>query len=137
LAASQEPFGLTDLTSAAAGRMPDLRYDFGDNEATCLMLSWQTGWNQADLFAAGVSLIVSNSLGRNYFREGSRGHMEGATAIGAAFSAIETLIENLAFEVGSAGVRAVCLRTTANTDSRTIRQTMEAPADNMNVRKDQ
>jgi hypothetical protein len=63
--------------------------------------------------------------------------MEGATAIGAAFGAIETLMENLALEVGSAGGRAVWLRTTANTDSRTIRQTMEALADNKNVTKDQ
>jgi hypothetical protein len=46
-------------------------------------------------------------------------------------------MENLALEVSSAGVRAVCLRMTANRDSRTIRQTMEALADNMNVTKDQ
>jgi NAD(P)-dependent dehydrogenase (short-subunit alcohol dehydrogenase family) len=55
----------------------------------------------------------------------ARGHVAGATAIGAAFGAIETFLENLAFEVGPAGVRAVCVRTTANIDSRTIQDTME------------
>jgi NAD(P)-dependent dehydrogenase (short-subunit alcohol dehydrogenase family) len=46
-------------------------------------------------------------------------------------------MENLAFEVGPVGVRAVCLRTTANTDSRTIQQTMDILASKMNVPKDQ
>jgi NAD(P)-dependent dehydrogenase (short-subunit alcohol dehydrogenase family) len=46
-------------------------------------------------------------------------------------------MENLAFEVSPAGVRVVCLRTTANTDSRAIQQTMEALAGKMNVTKDQ
>ena len=55
----------------------------------------------------------------------ARGHVQGATAIGAAFGAIESFMENLAVEVGPAGVRAVCLRTTANTDSRTIQQTID------------
>jgi NAD(P)-dependent dehydrogenase (short-subunit alcohol dehydrogenase family) len=61
----------------------------------------------------------------------------GATAIGAAFGAIESLAENLAVEVGPAGVRSVCLRTTANTDSRTIQQTVETLARKMNVPADQ
>jgi NAD(P)-dependent dehydrogenase (short-subunit alcohol dehydrogenase family) len=42
------------------------------------------------------------------------------TAIGAAFGAIENLTPNLAFEVSPSGVRVVCLRTLANTDSRSI-----------------
>jgi NAD(P)-dependent dehydrogenase (short-subunit alcohol dehydrogenase family) len=67
----------------------------------------------------------------------ARGHVEGATAIGAAFGAVETLRENLAVEVSPAGVRVVCLRTTANTDSRTIQQTMDALAHRMNVTRDQ
>jgi NAD(P)-dependent dehydrogenase (short-subunit alcohol dehydrogenase family) len=58
----------------------------------------------------------------------ARGHVEGATAIGAAFGAIESLAENLAVEISPAGVRVLCLRTTANVDSRTIRQTMEGLA---------
>src|SRR5262249_3514614 len=55
---------------------------------------------------------------------------------GAAFGAIESLMENLALEIGSSGVRAVCLRTTANTDSRTIEETMEILASRMNRPKD-
>jgi 3-oxoacyl-[acyl-carrier protein] reductase len=46
-------------------------------------------------------------------------------------------MENLAVEVGPAGVRVVCLRTTANTDSRSIQQTMDTLAGKMNVTKDQ
>src|SRR5262245_41862073 len=56
----------------------------------------------------------------------ARGHVEGATAIGTAFGAIESLSENLAIEVGPKGVRAVCLRTTANVDSRSIQDTLDA-----------
>jgi len=67
----------------------------------------------------------------------ARGHVEGTTAIGTAFGAIESLSENLAVEVGPAGVRVVCLRITANTDSRTIQQTMDALASKMNVTKNQ
>src|SRR5262245_27243314 len=67
----------------------------------------------------------------------ARGHVEGATAIGAAFGAIESLTENLAIEVGPAGVRVVCLRTTANSDSRSIQQTTEAIANKLNITKDQ
>ena len=67
----------------------------------------------------------------------ARGHVEVATAIGAAFGAIETLMENLAVEVGPAGVRAVCLRTTANTDSRSIQQTMDLMAGASDVSKEQ
>ena len=78
---------------------------------------------------SGVIIFVTGSP--------ARGHVEGGTAIGAAFGAIETLMENLAFEVSPAGVRVVCLRTTANTDSRAIQQTMEALAGKMNVTKDQ
>jgi NAD(P)-dependent dehydrogenase (short-subunit alcohol dehydrogenase family) len=55
----------------------------------------------------------------------ARGHVEGATAIGTAFGALESFTENLALELGRHGVRVVCLRTTANTDTRSIRQTLE------------
>jgi NAD(P)-dependent dehydrogenase (short-subunit alcohol dehydrogenase family) len=67
----------------------------------------------------------------------ARGHTQGTTAIGTAFGAIESLTENLATELGPSGVRVVCLRTTANTDSRTIQETAEALAGAMNVTKDQ
>jgi NAD(P)-dependent dehydrogenase (short-subunit alcohol dehydrogenase family) len=67
----------------------------------------------------------------------ARGHVEGATAIGTAFGAIESFMENLAVEVSPSGVRAVCIRTTANTDSRTIQQTMDILAGQMGATKDQ
>ena len=78
---------------------------------------------------SGVILFVTGSP--------ARGHVEGATAIGAAFGAIESLSENLAFELSPTGVRVVTLRTTANTDSRVIQQTMDVLARKMNVTKDQ
>jgi NAD(P)-dependent dehydrogenase (short-subunit alcohol dehydrogenase family) len=56
----------------------------------------------------------------------ARGHIEGATAIGTAFGAIETFLENLAVELSPKGIRVVCLRTTANSDSRAILGTAEA-----------
>jgi NAD(P)-dependent dehydrogenase (short-subunit alcohol dehydrogenase family) len=67
----------------------------------------------------------------------SRGHVEGATAIGAAFGAIETFMENLAWEVSPSGVRAVCLRTTANTDSRAIQDTMDTLGKQIGATKEQ
>jgi hypothetical protein len=67
----------------------------------------------------------------------ARGHVQGATAIGATFGAIESFMENLALEVSPAGVRAVCLRTTANSDSRTIQQTIEALVSRMYVTMEQ
>src|SRR5262249_26956349 len=51
----------------------------------------------------------------------ARGHVVGGAAIGVAFGALETFMENLAFEIGHEGVRAVCLRVTANVDSSAIR----------------
>ena len=88
---------------------------------------------------AAARHMVKQHSGVIVFLTGSpaRGHVEGATAIGAAFGAIESLSENLAVEVSPAGVRVVCLRTTANMDSRTIQQTMDALASKMNVTKDQ
>jgi 3-oxoacyl-[acyl-carrier protein] reductase len=88
---------------------------------------------------AAARHMVKQRSGVIVFLTGSpaRGHVEGATAIGTAFGAIESLTENLAVEVGPAGVRVVCLRTTANTDSRTIQKTMDILAAKMNVTKDQ
>jgi 3-oxoacyl-[acyl-carrier protein] reductase len=83
--------------------------------------------------------MVQQHSGVIIFLTGSpaRGHVEGATAIGAAFGAVETLMENLAVEVSPLGVRIVCLRTTANVDSRTIQQAMDVLASKINVTKDQ
>jgi len=65
---------------------------------------------------------------------GGRAH---ATAIGAAVAAIENLTGNLAFEVSPFGVWVVCVRTLANVDSRSIQDTMELVAAQLNVTKDQ
>src|SRR5215470_12104965 len=88
---------------------------------------------------AAARQMVEQHSGVIIFVTGSpaRGHVPGATAIGAAFGAIENLTENLAFEVGSFGVRVVCLRTLANTDSRSIQDTMEFLASQLNITRDQ
>jgi NAD(P)-dependent dehydrogenase (short-subunit alcohol dehydrogenase family) len=78
---------------------------------------------------SGVIIFVTGSP--------ARPHVPGATAIGAAFSAIENLTGNLAFEVSPLGVRVVCLRTVANVDSRPIQETMEFVAARMNITKEQ
>jgi 3-oxoacyl-[acyl-carrier protein] reductase len=78
---------------------------------------------------SGVIILLTGSP--------ARGHIEGATAIGTAFGAIESLTENLAVELGPSGVRVVCLRTTANIDTRTIKQTMDILSSKMNVTNDQ
>ena len=78
---------------------------------------------------SGVIILVTGSP--------ARAHSPGVTAIGAAFGAMETLTENLAFEVGPFGVRVVCLRTLANTDSRSIQDTMGFLAGQLNITKEQ
>ena len=78
---------------------------------------------------SGVIIFVTGSP--------ARPHVPGATAIGAAFGAIENLAANLAFEVSPLGVRVVCLRTLANTDSRSIQDTMDFLAGQLNITKDQ
>jgi 3-oxoacyl-[acyl-carrier protein] reductase len=94
---------------------------------------------EKDACACAARHMVAQGSGVIVSLTGSpaRGHVPGATAIGAAFGAIESLTENLAVEVGPAGVRAVCLRTTANTDSRSIQDTMEVLAGAMHITKDQ
>ena len=78
---------------------------------------------------SGVIIFVTGSP--------ARPHVPGVTAIGAAFGAIENLAANLAFEVGPFGVRVVCVRTLANVDSRSILDTMEFLAGQLNITKDQ
>jgi NAD(P)-dependent dehydrogenase (short-subunit alcohol dehydrogenase family) len=78
---------------------------------------------------SGVIVFVTGSP--------ARPHVPGATAIGAAFAAMENLTQNLAFEISPFGVRVVCLRTLANVDSRSIQDTMELLASQLNVIKDQ
>lgn len=67
----------------------------------------------------------------------ARPHVPGATAIGAAFAAMENFTQNLAFEVSRFGVRVVCLRTTANVDSRSIEDTTALIAGQLNITKDE
>jgi 3-oxoacyl-[acyl-carrier protein] reductase len=78
---------------------------------------------------SGVIILVTGSP--------ARPHVPGATAIGAAFAAMENLAANLAFEVSPFGVRVVCLRTLANIDSRSIQDTMDFLAGQLNITKDQ
>ena len=88
---------------------------------------------------AAARHMVNQKSGVIIFVTGSpaRPHVPGATAIGAAFGAIENLTGNLAFEVSPFGVRVVCLRTVANIDSRSILDTMGFVADRMNITKEQ
>lgn len=78
---------------------------------------------------SGVIILVTGSP--------ARPHVPGATAIGAAFAAMENLTQNLAFEVSPCGVRVVCLRTTANVDSRSIQDTIALVAGRLNIPRDQ
>src|SRR5215471_4162360 len=77
---------------------------------------------------SGVIIFVTGSP--------ARPHVPGATAIGAAFGAIENLTGNLAFEISPSGVRVVCLRTVANVDSRPILDTMDFVASRMNITRE-
>lgn len=67
----------------------------------------------------------------------ARPHIQGASAIGAAFGAIENFTRQLALELGTAGVRAVCLRTSAMPDTRTIKDTMHAIMAGTGITEDQ
>ena len=78
---------------------------------------------------SGVIILVTGSP--------ARPHVPGATAIGAAFAAMENLAQNLAFEVSPSGVRVVCIRATANIDSRSIQDTTEILAGKMKITKEQ
>lgn len=78
---------------------------------------------------SGVIIFVTGSP--------ARPHVPGATAIGAAFGAMENLAANLAFEVSPFGIRVVCLRTTANIDSRSIQDTVDMAASRLNITKEQ
>src|SRR6516225_444228 len=88
---------------------------------------------------AAARHMVNQKSGVIIFVTGSPAwpHVPGATAIGAAFSALENLTMNLAFEVSPLGVRVVCLRTVANVDSRPILDTVDFVAGRMNITKEQ
>ena len=88
---------------------------------------------------AAARRMIKQHFGVIIFVTGSpaRPHVPGATAIGAAFAAMENLTGNLAFEVSPLGVRVVCVRTVASVDSRSIQETMELVAAQLHVTKDQ
>jgi NAD(P)-dependent dehydrogenase (short-subunit alcohol dehydrogenase family) len=88
---------------------------------------------------AAARHMVNQKSGVIIFVTGSpaRPHVQGATAIGAAFAAIENLTGNLALEVSPSGVRVVCLRTVANVDSKPILDTMDLIARRMNITREQ
>jgi NAD(P)-dependent dehydrogenase (short-subunit alcohol dehydrogenase family) len=67
----------------------------------------------------------------------ARTHVQGMSAIGAAFGAIESLTRNLALDFSPSGVRVVCLRSTAMPDSRTIQQRLDAMVSGVSITKDQ
>jgi 3-oxoacyl-[acyl-carrier protein] reductase len=83
--------------------------------------------------------MVKQNSGVIIFVTGSpaRPHVPGATAIGAAFAAMENLTANLAFEISPSGVRVVCVRTVANVDSRSIQDTAEIAAGQLHIPKEQ
>ncbi|MDE3154871.1 MAG: SDR family oxidoreductase [Acidobacteriota bacterium] len=74
----------------------------------------------AEFAAEGAEVFLS---GRHSARLDIVG--ERIAAAGGRVHAIETLLENLAFELGPDGIRVVGLRTTANTDSAAIRGTAQ------------
>jgi NAD(P)-dependent dehydrogenase (short-subunit alcohol dehydrogenase family) len=78
---------------------------------------------------AGVIIFLTGSP--------ARPHGPGTSAIGAAFGALENLTRTMAIELGSAGVRVVCVRTAANSDSRTIHETAEAVSELADITKEQ
>jgi 3-oxoacyl-[acyl-carrier protein] reductase len=88
---------------------------------------------------SAARIMVKQNTGVIIFVTGSpaRPHVPGATAIGAAFAAMENLTANLAFEVSPSGVRVVCVRTVANVDSRSIQDTAELAAGQLHIAKEQ
>jgi NAD(P)-dependent dehydrogenase (short-subunit alcohol dehydrogenase family) len=78
---------------------------------------------------SGVILFVTGSP--------ARPHTPGATAIGAAFGAIENLTRNLAQDISPCGVRVVCVRTAATPETRTIQELQASMSAAMNIPQEQ
>jgi 3-oxoacyl-[acyl-carrier protein] reductase len=141
-AIAQETGGI-DIVFNAAGPLPQtygngkLAVDSTLNEFS-VALDQVVKWQYITARAAARQMTKRRS-GVILFQTGSpaRGHVTGATAIGTAFGAIESLAENLAFEISPTGVRVVCLRTTANTDTVVIQRTAELVAGIQGTTKDQ
>jgi NAD(P)-dependent dehydrogenase (short-subunit alcohol dehydrogenase family) len=78
---------------------------------------------------AGVIVLLTGAPGG--------AHINGATSIGAACGAVEALTRNLALDLAPHGVRAVCVRSSAMLDSRTIQATMELISQLRGIPKEQ
>jgi NAD(P)-dependent dehydrogenase (short-subunit alcohol dehydrogenase family) len=89
--------------------------------------------------AAAARQMLRHGSGVIIFLTGSpaRPHTPATSGLGAAFGAVENLTRHLAIELSPAGVRVVCLRTSANPDSRTIQDVTAAIATMMNITQDQ
>jgi NAD(P)-dependent dehydrogenase (short-subunit alcohol dehydrogenase family) len=89
--------------------------------------------------SAAARQMLKQGLGVIIFLTGSpaRPHTPGTSGIGAAFGAIENLTRHMAIELSPSGVRVVCLRTSANPDSRTIRDVTDGIAQMMNITTEQ
>jgi len=79
---------------------------------------------------AAARRMVKQRSGVIIFLTGSpaRPHTPGTTGIGAAFGAVENVMRTMALELGPARVRSVCVRTAANPDTRTMRETADVLA---------
>lgn len=95
-----------------------------------------------------AQFITASAAARQMLKQGSgviifltgspaRPHTPGTSGIGAAFAAVENLTRHMAIELSPAGVRVVCLRTSANPDSRTIQDVTDGIAKLMNITRDQ
>ena len=95
-----------------------------------------------------AQFISASAAARQMLRQGSgviifltgspaRPHTPATAGIGAAFGAVENLTRHMAIELSPAGVRVVCLRTSANPDSRTIQDLTGGIAAMMNITTDQ
>jgi len=108
----------------------------------------------AEEFMVAVDSVVKSNFNtaraaaRHMLRQGSgviifltgspaRPHGPGASAIGAAFGALENLMRTMAIELGPAGVRVVCVRTAANPDTRTMQETADVIGGALGITPDQ
>jgi NAD(P)-dependent dehydrogenase (short-subunit alcohol dehydrogenase family) len=88
---------------------------------------------------AAARHMVKQKAGAIVLLTGAPGgaHVDGVTAIGSACGAVEALTRNLALDLSPQGIRAVCVRSSAMTDSRTIQETVEMIAARTNAPREQ
>jgi NAD(P)-dependent dehydrogenase (short-subunit alcohol dehydrogenase family) len=94
-----------------------------------------------------ANFITASAAARHMLRQGSgviifltgspaQPHTPASASIGAAFGAIENLTRHMAIDLSPSGVRVVCVRTSANPDSRTIHDLAGAMAQTLNISSD-